>query len=126
MQTPWGKADSVTDLGGNITQVSTPNHGGIRVPLDTLLNTLSPAQVLYCQSLRCSKVGVTNWAWFEEDCDALIPLLCIPGLFNRYVAECCSQLSQAEVNALKATLTLSFGHWHSAWPTDSDAGLSLR
>jgi hypothetical protein len=125
MQTPWGKADLVTDLGGNVSVVSTPSHGGIRVPFETLLNALSPAQLAYCQSLGFSRIGVTNWAYFEEDCDALIPLLCLPGLFERYVSLCRPDLSAADAKALKASLVLSFSHWHPAWPTDAQACLDI-
>ena len=54
-QTPWGKADSVHDLGPGAVQVSTPGHGGVK--LSATRNRAVHA------SIR-SRDG-----WYEEDCE---------------------------------------------------------
>ena len=68
MQTPWGLADDVSDLGAGIELVSTPSHGGIRltgearsaIPADVADAMLTPA--------------TPDVLWAEEDCEVAIVL----------------------------------------------------
>lgn len=60
MQTPWGAADSATNLISNLGSVSTPGHGGMRVGPER--NALIPAYMR------------EDSGWYEEDCDWAIPV----------------------------------------------------
>ncbi len=59
VQTPWGRADQVDKFAEGIYCAQTPSHGGI---------WLSPERQEQLPD------GVRKRAWFEEDCEASIPL----------------------------------------------------
>lgn len=86
METPWGRADFVRDLGQGILAVSTPEHGGIYVPPE-LLNKIPESRRQYAKRWSRSE------SWYEED----VAWAC--------VAEAFPHLFTAEQNkAAKATL----------------------
>ena len=70
--TPWGIADSVTEIAPGIIRYDTPSHGGY---------WLSPERVAEMpKPLR----EFTPWAgpgWFEEDCDWAVVALAFPQFF---------------------------------------------
>ena len=70
--TPWGVADSITEIAPGIVSYSTPSHGGY---------WLSPERVAEMpKPLREFK----PWAgpgWFEEDCDWSVVALAFPQYF---------------------------------------------
>jgi hypothetical protein len=72
--TPWGKADSVDEIGEGIYSVSTPSHGGFFVP-SALVAKMDPGKVAF--SKRSS--GSENW--FEEDCAVAFVVEAFPHLF---------------------------------------------
>lgn len=61
METPWGRADSATNLISHLGSVSTPSHGGIRVMPER--NALIPEYM--------REPG----GFYEEDCDWAIPFV---------------------------------------------------
>ena len=64
MHTPWGQADSQTELAPGIISYGTPSHGGI------WLSAERQAQL---------PAGVDNFMhdlrWWEEDCDWAVPYI---------------------------------------------------
>ena len=66
MRTPWGKAQSVTQVVPGMMFVGTPGHGGIK--LSVKLNKLVPDYMR-------AKGG-----WYEEDCDWSIPYVVLGSL----------------------------------------------
>lgn len=60
--TPWGPAQYVKTLAEGVYLVHTAGHGGVKVDPERL--ALLPA------SVRKASPGV----WFEEDCEAALPL----------------------------------------------------
>jgi hypothetical protein len=66
-RTPWGAAQSVRELIPGVWTVSTSGHGGIK---------LSPERhKALPESLRMGGFGGDrSRAWYEEDCEACIPL----------------------------------------------------
>ncbi|MHA3724210.1 DUF7007 domain-containing protein [Leucobacter sp. HY1910] len=58
--TPWGKADQVNHPAPGISVVHTPSHGGVK---------LSPERNREIPAALRESAG-----WYEEDCDAAIPL----------------------------------------------------
>ena len=64
MQTPWGTAQTVTQIGAHVYFVSTASHGGVKLPAQ--LNRQIP------DYLRRAS------GWYEEDCDWAIPFACLP------------------------------------------------
>ena len=73
--TPWGRADSVTDLGAGLFSVGTPSHGGLFVP-DDLLERM-PFGVRFSNSYSGADSN-----WFEEDCEWALPVISFPELFD--------------------------------------------
>ena len=68
-RTPWGTADYVNHIAPGIVSVATPGHGGVK---------LSPE--------RNKKVPVplrTKSGWYEEDCEAYIPMMIHAGDMKR-------------------------------------------
>lgn len=61
MRTPWGKAQTVTTVAPGIVVVDTAGHGGVK--LDRKRNAKIPM------------AARLHGGWYEEDCEALIPLL---------------------------------------------------
>jgi hypothetical protein len=65
MNTPWGKADTVTEIGDvgglKILSVSTPTHGGIYVP-EELCHPIPSRERLW------AKRWSGSICWYEEDC----------------------------------------------------------
>jgi hypothetical protein len=72
--TPWGIAQSRTDVGDGILCVSTASHGGYFVP-DRLLGRI-PAEG---QAFAARWSGSPNW--FEEDCAWAYVALAFPEFF---------------------------------------------
>jgi hypothetical protein len=77
VQTPWGKADSYTNLGQGVFSVSTASHGGIFVPESMLHNI--PAE---------RRAWAAHWSgseqWYEEDCCWAAVAVALP---DRFTAE---------------------------------------
>jgi hypothetical protein len=71
MATPWGPSQSVTELAHGITLVTTAGHGGIK---------LSPERQAQMPA-SCRQTPYSEGGWYEEDCDALLPLY-------RFYADC--------------------------------------
>ena len=78
--TPWGKPDSVQDIGGGIMRVDTPSHGGYFVP--AALNKMVPAAWR-----AVSFNGQGRQGWYEEDCDWALVALTFPARFPAHAAE---------------------------------------
>jgi hypothetical protein len=108
--TPWGYADDVNPILEGVVSVSTPSHGGLRVTIEVLERHLTPAQVKYCKALRYSSVGDV-FGYFEEDCDMLIPLLVVPGVFEAMKRDEGMQVSRDELTAM-------FNQFHPNWPKE--------
>ena len=72
--TPWGPSQTVDEVGCGIVWVTTAGHGGIFVPA-MLLHGLPDC-------LRNFKTWTGSPNWFEEDCDAIVPMLMFPELFE--------------------------------------------
>ena len=67
LNTPWGDADNVTDMGNGILSVSTPSHGGLMVPKDMAKHIP--------QAVRSSFMNKDKKAvWAEEDCEMTIAI----------------------------------------------------
>lgn len=67
--TPWGLADHIERVDGNITFYGTPSHGGYKVQDESAIP----------EALRKTAHG---WAgWYEEDCDAAIVVAFYPDAF---------------------------------------------
>ena len=71
--TPWGPAQTVTDLGRGIFSVSTAGHGGVFVPA-SLLSLIPTKEQAYAEKWSGSR------SWFEEDCAAVIVFYRVDGL----------------------------------------------
>ena len=74
IHTPWGPSQHIEQHGRGILSVSTAGHGGIFVPSELLL------QLPRC--LQGFKTWIGSPNWFEEDCDAVIPVLLFPDSFD--------------------------------------------
>lgn len=61
MRTPWGPSQSVTTVAPGVLIVDTAGHGGVK--LDRKRNAKVPAGARKPRG------------WYEEDCEALVPLL---------------------------------------------------
>lgn len=61
MRTPWGSSQSVITIAPGIVVVDTAGHGGVK--LDRKRNAKIPLGAR------------TEGGWYEEDCEALIPLV---------------------------------------------------
>ena len=72
MNTPWGCADKVEQIGGGLVSVQTPSHGGIFVPLDSYRKM--PV------ALQCNIYG--GRTWFEEDIEWALVALAFPQYFD--------------------------------------------
>jgi hypothetical protein len=75
LDTPWGRADSATDLGLGIMSVSTPSHGGIFVPEEQLPNIPAHARAWARKWTRSEQ-------WYEEDCCWSAVAVTFPVLFT--------------------------------------------
>lgn len=76
MNTPWGQADTVQTLPMGVIAVTTPGHGGFKVPPE-----LWKKMPLYARETPYSKGG-----WFEEDCDWAFVFVCFPEITPENVA----------------------------------------
>lgn len=75
MNTPWGFADSINEIGLGIKFVSTPSHGGYFVPTE-LLSKITP------EAFKSESWGRQRQSgWFEEDCDWAYVAKAFPELF---------------------------------------------
>ena len=72
MDTPWGKAQSFTNVADGIVAVSTASHGGYHV-FDGALAVIKKRFPGY--------VPFAGEGWYEEDCDWAIVELCFPEHF---------------------------------------------
>lgn len=84
MNTPWGKADRVQELGRGILFVTTPSHGGYFVPPE--LNGFIP---LAHRLATWRGQGMDGW--YEEDCDWCIVARTFRGLFCREAIDSAEQ-----------------------------------
>lgn len=67
---PWGAIDYATRLAEGIVSVSTPSHGGIW--LSQARQAEMPAELVAVNFLK-------SQTWWEEDCDAIMPLYVFRG-----------------------------------------------
>ena len=81
MNTPWGRSQSVKDLGSGVLSVTTASHGGIYVPVDQLKRIPREAQD-YAKRWSGSK------HWYEEDCAWAHVAVSMPELFREDEVEC--------------------------------------
>lgn len=73
---PWGPIQFSRTLAPGITRVTTASHGGVH---------LSPDRVATLQSLfPFFRPWTGEWAWLEEDCDALIAYITFPDLPHNF------------------------------------------
>lgn len=72
--TPWGFANIITGHGKGMYSVSTSSHGGIFLSDDRLL-CLPPV-------LQAAPTFTKQPNWFEEDIDAILPVLAFPAEFS--------------------------------------------
>jgi len=70
--TPWGIADSVTEVAPGITFYSTPSHGGYH---------LSPERRAAMPPAIRDKETFARGNWYEEDCDWALVALAFPAYF---------------------------------------------
>jgi hypothetical protein len=97
METPWGEAQTVRDIGDGILQVTTACHGGYFVPQE-LLYRIPESQRDYAAAWS----GSGNW--FEEDDAARFVEIAFPEHFAaqrvdwaaKYVARELSDITKAE------------------------------
>jgi hypothetical protein len=68
VHSPWGGVDHGKDYGEGIFSVSTPSHGGYRIPAK--LNKTIP------------EVFRVKDGWYEEDCDWAVPVFFLSGRFD--------------------------------------------
>lgn len=61
MKTPWGYSDFETVIVDGVVLYETPSHGGIRLSKE--------------RQAKLPKDARKHNGWYEEDCDAAIPLL---------------------------------------------------
>lgn len=99
MDTPWGIADHVKDIGLGIKRVDTPSHGGYFVP-DEMLKKMPPA----------THKTFAGKGWYEEDCDWCMVVLSFPELFPAInvgdARRCCALFMSKQVcNAFGITKT---------------------
>lgn len=73
--TPWGWADSCTDIGNGIMQATTPSHGGFIVPPEH--NATIP---LAWRQASFGGLGLRGY--YEEDVDWCMVTLTFPQFFN--------------------------------------------
>lgn len=90
LDTPWGQADSVTDIGAGILFVTTPSHGGYFVPKP--LNSLIP---IAWKTASFNARGMMGW--YEEDCDWCMVALAFPTTFPPHAAEAARRLFDATI-----------------------------
>lgn len=85
MNTPWGRAQTVTERAQGITEVTTAGHGGI---------LLSPGRVVQMpEALRRHETSAggdreTGGRWYEEDIDWAFVALAFPQSFSAYEVRC--------------------------------------
>jgi hypothetical protein len=73
---PWGKAESVTEIADGIYSYSTPAHGGYR------LNRQRNATVsAILKKATCQQLGLRGW--YEEDVDWAIVVYTFPECFGK-------------------------------------------
>jgi len=74
--TPWGKAQSVSEVADGIFSYSTSSHGGYK------LSPRRNAEVLMIlKKATCGQLGMKGW--YEEDCDWAIVVYSFPQFFGR-------------------------------------------
>ncbi len=73
---PWGKAESVTEIADGILLYSTSSHGGYR--LSARRNVQIP---MILKKATCGELGLKGW--YEEDCDWAIVVHAFPECFGR-------------------------------------------
>ena len=69
---PWGSVQTIEEIAEGIVSVTTAGHGGMWLSADRLARI--PAEL---QHLNRFGVG----AWFEEDCEVMIPVVAFPEVF---------------------------------------------
>lgn len=72
--TPWGAADTVTNVAPGIDCVTTPSHGGYRLSAE--MNAQVPQA---WRDASFGKLGLTGW--YEEDCDWCMVAMAFPEHF---------------------------------------------
>jgi len=74
--TPWGDAQSETDVADGITFYSTAGHGGYHVAMHRL-EEMGPL----------ARAPFAGAGWFEEDCDWARVALAFPDEFSRLASD---------------------------------------
>lgn len=86
LHTPWGKAESYSNLGQGVFSVSTETHGGIFVPEYMLHNIPSER-----------RADAAKWSgseqWYEEDCCWAYVAEAIPDRFDQATVGRAKQLN---------------------------------
>lgn len=90
--TPWGPVQTVEQKAPGVLVVTTAGHGGIWLSPDRV--AALPALLRHAPTFKPS--GLPG-RWFEEDCDAVLPVLALPDLWT----------PQAVWNAVRAARTYS-------------------
>lgn len=88
--TPWGRTETVTDIGAGILHVTTASHGGYFVPRN--LNILIP---LPWRTHTFAARGMMGW--YEEDCDWCCVALAFPTTFPAHAAEAARRMFNATI-----------------------------
>ena len=71
--TPWGPADSVTDLGAGIFSVTTPGHGGLYIS----------GKAFRKVPKRVAETFMNGGHWAEEDCEMPIAIAVLIELIDK-------------------------------------------
>jgi hypothetical protein len=87
MNTPWGYADSVKEVGLGILQVSTPGHGGFFVPKKHLHRI--PTELQHWAACWSGSAQ-----WYEEDCCYTAVVVHFAELFPPYWVKRCQEFLQ--------------------------------
>ena len=104
--TPWGKADSVNDLGLGFVLVGTPGHGGIMIGCRQAEKVLSEAAQKRGQVFN-------QFLCYEEDCDISIVIFEYPQLWVDYRASWADKIISAQETKQSALESLS--RWHAEY-----------
>ena len=71
MDTPWGLAQQVADLGGGVLSISTASHGGLFIPKTAAKPIPKRVSDTFCEADRKTKDASV---WAEEDCEMTIAI----------------------------------------------------
>ena len=88
MRTPWGESESVKNIGRGVLFVSTPSHGGYKVPESELAKMPAPALKTFA-----------GYGWYEEDCDWCLVALSFPDLFEEDAIACAVKTCEGWMSA---------------------------